>query len=204
MRVKDEFEFLNSTTWLDYTQQRYLSPEEIKYRLKQQGSLPSNWDELSREVIRYRKVGAIPLFIACIDKKFWYFPSDSLSRRIDQIERLGKNLYNQINQQSLFKRDFLLDSAIEEAVTSAIYEGAHSTRAQAQQLIASGNKPKNKDEWMLVNNFRAMQWVQENTNADITRQLILDLHRIVTENTMEGDDANFFGRFRDNRVFVGP
>jgi Fic family protein len=46
--------------------------------------------------------------------------------------------------------------------------------------------------------------VQNNKALDITNGLILELHRIVTENAMEGDDANFSGKFRDNRVFIGP
>lgn len=204
MRVKDEFEFLNSATWLKYTQERYLSPDETKYRIQQQDWLPSDWTEIARKIVINRKVGSIPLFMPCIDKKFWFFPSDSLTRKLNDIERLGLDLYNRINQQALFREAFFLNSTVEEAITSAIYEGAHSTRAQAQQLIASGVKPKNKDEWMLLNNFKAMNWVQEHRAEPVSENLILQLHRIVTENTMDGDDANFSGKFRNGKVFIGP
>lgn len=202
--LRDEFQFLNSPMWLDYTHQRYLSPEEIRYRLQQQDKLPPNWNDLSLQIVATRKAGSVPLFLNCIEKKFWFFPSDSLNRKVAEIDRLGLDLYNRINQQAMFKEDFFLDSTVEEAITSAIYEGAHSTRAQAQQLIASGNKPKSKDEWMLVNNYRAMTWVQKHRKDPVTLDLVLSLHRIVTENTMEGDDANFPGKFRNDKVFVGP
>ncbi|MDR3606148.1 MAG: Fic family protein [Oligoflexia bacterium] len=202
--MKDEFEFLNSATWLKYTQERYLSPDETKYRIQQQDWLPSDWTEIARKIVINRKVGSIPLFMPCIDKKFWFFPSDSLTRKLNDIERLGLDLYNRINQQALFREAFFLNSTVEEAITSAIYEGAHSTRAQAQQLIASGVKPKNKDEWMLLNNFKAMNWVQEHRAEPVSENLILQLHRIVTENTMDGDDANFSGKFRNGKVFIGP
>lgn len=204
MQAKDEFEFLNSPIWLEYTQERYLSMEDVRYRLQQQRNLPADWNDLAKKMLVARKVGSIPLFMPSIDKKFWFYPSDSLIRKIDEIEHLGVELYNRINQQASFRQDFFLDSTIEEAITSAIYEGAHSTRAQAQQLIASGGKPGNKGEWMLVNNFRAMKWVQDHRNEPITRGLILDLHGIVTKNTMEGDDANFSGKFRIDGVSVGP
>lgn len=198
------FAFLNSPVWLEYTQKRYLTVDEIAYRLKQQKSLPADWDEISKKITEYRKIGSVPLVLNVTGESFWFFPSDSLTKKVREIDRIGTELLSQITRQRDFSRDFFLDATIEEAITSAIYEGAHSTRAEAQQLIASGNRPTNKDEWMLYNNFRAMNWIQESRHKSITEPLILELHRIVTENTMEGDDASSSGRLRNDRVFVGP
>lgn len=198
-----KFEFLNSEHWLNYTQRRYLTLDEIKHRVKQQGTAESEWINLKKEIVSSRKTGSITLFFKSIEPKFWFYPADVILKKIDEIERIGKDLYEQINKQATFKTEFLLDSAIEEAITSAIYEGAHSTRAQAEQLIASGERPKNKDEWMLMNNFRAMRWVKDNQSAALTKNVILQLHKIVTENTLEGDDMNFQGKFRNDKVFVG-
>ncbi len=199
-----KFEFLNSELWLNYTQRRYLTLDEIKHRVKQQGTAESEWINLKKEIVTSRKTGSITLFFKSIEPKFWFYPADVILKKIDEIERIGKDLYEQINKQATFKTEFLLDSAIEEAITSAIYEGAHSTRAQAEQLIASGERPKNKDEWMLMNNFRAMKWVKDNQSSSLTKNVILQLHKIVTENTLEGDDINFQGKFRNDKVFVGP
>ena len=199
-----KFEFLNSELWLNYTQKRYLTLDEIKHRVKQQGTAESEWINLKKEIVTSRKTGSITLFFKSIEPKFWFYPADVILKKIDEIERIGKDLYEQINKQATFKTEFLLDSAIEEAITSAIYEGAHSTRAQAEQLIASGERPKNKDEWMLMNNFRAMKWVKDNQSSSLTKNVILQLHKIVTENTLEGDDINFQGKFRNDKVFVGP
>lgn len=199
-----KFEFLNSELWLNYTQKRYLTPEEIRHRLKQQKTTEGEWSTINREIVATRKTGSITFFFKSIEPKFWFYPADIIHKKIDEIECLGKNLYEQINKHASFKNDFLLDSAIEEAITSAIYEGAHSTRAQAEQLLASGERPKNKDEWMLINNFNAMKWVKENQSTSLTKDVLLQLHRIVTENTLEGDDINFQGKFRNDTVFVGP
>ena len=204
MNRKNNFDFLNSNLWLNYTQQRYLTTEEIKYRLKQQGKTDVEWESVSQEIIFTRKTGAITLFLNSMEPKFWFYPADVIHKKIHEIEVLGKDLYEQINRNAPFRNDFLLDAAIEEAIASAIYEGAHSTRAQAEQLIASGLRPKNKDEWMLINNFKAMKWVKDNRKKSLTSDVILNLHRIVTENTLEGDDVNFQGKFRNDTVFVGP
>lgn len=204
LSAKDDFDFLNSPLWLQYTQHRYLSPDEIKYRQSKSGAKDSDWSGAARKIVTTRKTGSVTLFLNSIEPRFWFYPADIINKKVDQIELLGKRLFEQINAQSNFKNDFLLDSRIEEAITSAIYEGAHSTRAQAEQLIASGKRPTNKDEWMLVNNVRAMQWVQENRDKPISKEIILQLHKIVTHNTLEGDDVNFSGRFRNDKIFVGP
>ncbi|MGE0526655.1 MAG: Fic family protein [Bdellovibrionales bacterium] len=204
MGAKDDFEFLNSELWLSYSQNRYLSLEEIKHRTRQQGFAASEWAAIAKKIVATRKTGAITLFIDSLEPRFWFYPSDAVQKSIDDIERIGKGLYQQIASYATFKQDFLLDARIEEAITSAIYEGAHSTRAQAEQLVASGKRPKNKDEWMLYNNVKAMNWVKENTHQQLSKDVILELHRIVTDNTLEGDDVNFSGKFRNDRVSVGP
>ncbi|MBL7554652.1 MAG: Fic family protein [Bdellovibrionaceae bacterium] len=201
---KEYFDFLNSSLWINYTQQRYLTPDEIKYRLQQQGKSQADWPSMSKEIVATRKTGSITLFFKSIEPKFWFYPADVIHKKINDIEKLGKDLFDQINKNASFKNEFLLDSAIEEAITSAIYEGAHSTRAQAEQLIASGQRPKNKDEWMLINNFNAMKWVKDNQHSELSNDVIRRLHQIVTENTLDGDDVNFQGKFRNDTVFVGP
>lgn len=204
MGTKEDFEFLNSDLWLSYSQQRYLSLEEIKYRIGQQGLSTADWPAISKRILATRKTGAITLFFKSMEPRFWFYPTDAIQKSIDEIEKIGKGLYQQINNYAMFKQDFLLDAQIEEAITSAIYEGAHSTRAQAEQLIASGKRPQSKDEWMLYNNVKAMKWVKENTGKRLTKEAILQLHKIVTENTLVEDDINFSGKFRNGRVFVGP
>lgn len=202
MGYKDDFEFLNSDLWLNYTQQRYLSPEEIRYRQSQLQKKPTDWPNTAKRIVATRKTGAITLFLDTIGARFWFYPADVIQKKIDEIEKVGSGLYEQINRNSFFKQDFLLDSKIEEAITSAIYEGANSTRAKAEQLIASGKRPANKDEWMLVNNFKAMKWVHENKEKPLSKDIILQLHKIVTDNTLEHDDINFAGKLRNDRVFV--
>lgn len=202
MSTKDNLEFLNSPIWIKYTQETYKTPEEIKYRLEQVGSSVLNWKETHAEIMRFRKFGAIPLFLNSIKKKFWFYPSDHIIKKAHNIEKMGVALYEKIYKESTFVNEFKLDSTIEEAITSAIYEGANSTRAKAQELIESQAIPKNKDEWMLVNNYQALLWIKENYTSSITIDTINQIHNIVTKNTLSNDDANYSGKLRDDQVFI--
>ena len=203
MDSREEFEFLSSELWLKYTQERYAPLEDIKYRLEKLGISRNDWPELKHKIQTVRKMGAIPFFLKSIDKKFWYFPSDSINKKIHLAQSLGNKLYDKIEAYSSLKKGFLTNSAVEEAITSAIYEGANSTRAQAKAFIASEERPKNKDEWMLINNFKAMKWIKQHSKEQVSNQLILEIHQMISQNTLKGDDANFCGKFRNGPVYVG-
>jgi Fic family protein len=193
MSGKESFEFLNSAVWIKNTHQFYRTLEEIKYRAKESGDAQLKWDDLNLKIIKHRKTNAIPLFIKTLGKNFWFFPADCINQKADELERRGTLLHQKIMSHKSFKDEFFTDSLVEEAITSAIYEGANSTRAKAQELITSGDPPKSKDEWMLINNYKAMKWIQEHKNKDVSLDLIKEIHAIVT---------NFQGKFRNDVVYV--
>jgi len=201
MSAKEDFEFMNSELWLKYTHSRYLSEEEVRHRV-QHDKGPGKWNETWLKIMNMRKVGAVPMFLNSLDMKFWYFPSDSINKKITEIERLGTKLYDKICSNNTFIQSFLVDAEVEEAISSAIYEGANTTRAKAKQLLESGKRPASKDDWMLLNNVEALDWIKEHRTNPITLELILKIHQIVTKNTLSGPDANYCGKFRDDSVVV--
>ncbi|MFG1592826.1 Fic family protein [Halobacteriovorax sp. CON-3] len=198
-----DYEFLNTPLWLKYTHERYTPLDDIKYRLDSLGVSLRDWPEVKGTIQRLRRASSIPLYVEEIDKKFWFYPADCINKKLHQIESLGGSLFDLIQRHQNFKQEFLINAAVEEAITSAIYEGANSTRSKAKALISSGEKPKDKDEYMLINNYLAMKWIKENVSKQVSKDLILKVHEIVSQNTLEGDDANFSGKFRNNKVYVG-
>ncbi|MFG1523137.1 Fic family protein [Halobacteriovorax sp. ZH1_bin.1] len=198
-----DYEFLNTPLWLKYTHERYTPLDDIKYRLDSLGVSLRDWPEVKDTIQRLRRASSIPLYVKEIDKKFWFYPADCINKKLHQIESLGGSLFDLIQRHQNFKQEFLINAAVEEAITSAIYEGANSTRSKAKALISSGEKPKDKDEYMLINNYLAMKWIKENVSKQVSKDLILKVHEIVSQNTLEGDDANFSGKFRNNKVYVG-
>ena len=83
---------------------------------------------------------------------------------------------------------------MEEAITSSQLEGAATTREVAKDLIRTGRKPRDNSEQMILNNFRTMQKIREWKDLPLTPELVFDIHRLVTDNTME--DPTAAGRLR--------
>ena len=52
---------------------------------------------------------------------------------------------------------FIINSLIDEAVTSSQLEGASTTRSVAAEMIRAGRRPRDRSERMILNNYRAMQ-----------------------------------------------
>ena len=196
---KDNFDFLNSQIWLKYTQERYLPLDDIKYRLEGLDILKEDWSKIRQQILSFRKMGAVVFDLGSIGKTFWYYPSDCIYKKLYQIEKLGFSLLNQIENHGTLKNEFINYSLIEEAVTSSIYEGVNSTRTKAKELIAIGNQAKDKDEQMLINNYKTMQWIKKNFSLPISNKLILRIHEMITDKTLEEG----CGQFRDDVVYIG-
>ncbi|HEY6897458.1 MAG TPA: Fic family protein [Rhodocyclaceae bacterium] len=80
---------------------------------------------------------------------------------------------------------YLLNSLIEEAITSSQLEGASTTRRVAAAMLRAGREPRDHSETMIFNNYRAMEHLRTLKDVPITPALILELHRTLTENTLE-------------------
>lgn len=84
---------------------------------------------------------------------------------------------------------YVVSSLIEEAITSSQLEGAATTREVAKEMIRSGRSPRDHSERMILNNFYAMQHIRELRDEPLTPELVLSLHRIVTEGTLTNPKA---------------
>lgn len=92
---------------------------------------------------------------------------------------------------------YLIRSIMEEAITSSQLEGAVTTRKVAQEMIRSGRKPQDTSEQMILNNFQTMQKIREWKTLQLTPELVLQIHALVTKETLE--DPTAAGRFRTSQ-----
>lgn len=89
---------------------------------------------------------------------------------------------------------YLVSSLIEEAITSSQLEGAATTREEAKAMLRSGRKPRDRSERMIVNNFHIMEHIRELRDEPMSSKVVLTMHRIVSEGTL--DDPTAAGRLR--------
>lgn len=89
---------------------------------------------------------------------------------------------------------YLVRSLMEEAITSSQLEGAVTTREVAKDMIRTGRMPRDRSERMILNNYRTMQRIVEVKDREMTKDLLLELHRLVTDGVL--DNPAMAGRFR--------
>jgi Fic family protein len=99
---------------------------------------------------------------------------------------------------------YVVSSLMEEAIASSQLEGAVTTTKEAKRMLREGRKPRSPSEQMIVNDYLTMQKVKEISKGPLTPASILELHRLITHNTLE--DPLFEGRFRedDETVVMDP
>jgi Fic family protein len=87
------------------------------------------------------------------------------------------------------RQHYLVNSLMEEAIRSSQLEGATTSRQAAKALLRSGRKPKDRSERMILNNYRALQFMREGIGDTLTPEAVVELQRILTEGTLDNPDA---------------
>ncbi|NLF07479.1 MAG: Fic family protein [Pirellulaceae bacterium] len=180
-------------------------------------STPNNeylhWDKLLRKnpptglthmewwwgIKLHRRTGSksIPLH-STSNKNFWFGLPDPIPAILHEIDlRAGGTIQvpRQITNPDMKDR-YYVGSLIEEAITSSQIEGAVTTRQVAKDMIRSGRKPSDRSERMILNNFITMRRIGELKDRPLTGDLVFEIHRLITEDTLENPIAA--GRMRLN------
>jgi Fic family protein len=133
-----------------------------------------------------------------IDLKYSFIPE--IVRGLHTIDRYLSGTIQIHNKAIRMEQSYIINSLMEEAISSSILEGAATTRKAAKEMLREGRKPKTHAEQMVVNNYEALQFILKKKDTPLTRELILEVQRIVTDGTIE---EKYIGKFRtDNEVVV--
>ena len=168
--------------------------DELKHRMPPEGFTREEW-WFALKLKRMHEMRVVPLK----DKKWCHFGfsiPDRISKQLHEIDlgaggRIG--IPEPVTNPET-RDQYLFRSLMEEAITSSQLEGAVTTREVATAMLRSGRKPKDRSEKMILNNYRTMRLIREVKDRPLTPELVFEIHRAITEGTLDKPDAA--GRFR--------
>lgn len=102
------------------------------------------------------------------------------------------------------KDRLVINGLIEEAINSSQLEGASTSRDVAKKMIATGRTPKNESEVMILNNFFAMEKIDEWKSKKLNEEFLLEIHSILTQDILPDDEKGYFRKNEDQVVVSDP
>lgn len=171
-------------------QDEYLYWDKIKYKSKDYQP-----EELWNAIKLHRFIKSSTITFG--KQKFQFVITDYMQRALHQFDmHIGGSLGSNIGIAETDKTKFIISSIIEEAISSSQMEGANTTRKKAKEMIQKEQKPKNKSEQMIMNNFVTMKHIVQHKSEEITPEKILYVHKLISSKTLDNFEDE--GKFRDN------
>ena len=179
-------------------QDEYLYWDKLKYKTSHESKVEV-WSAVKfhRRITSKRiQFGKNPAYT------FTYPNTDFLQRSLHLFDmHTGGTLTSNIGIAETDKSKFMISSIIEESISSSQMEGASTTIKKAKEMIQYEKKPLTKSEQMIMNNYVTMNHIVQIKNEDLTVEKLLEIHRLISNNTL--DNAEEEGKFRTNDdIFV--
>lgn len=178
---------------------RYLHWDKLRFLSPPEGSSSEQWwasiKHARRQMYKHININDPN------GKSFMFLYSDEIMSSLHWLDQNASGMIGSslpiVNSQ--MKNTYLIRSLIEEAITSSQLEGASTTWRVAKEMLRQGRKPSDKNEQMIYNNYIAMQFIREYKQEKLTPQILLELQKILTENTLEDEShSGYFRRVEDD------
>jgi Fic family protein len=164
---------------------RYLHWDKLRHLTPPEGFSSEQWWVSIKQSRRSLKQSTP--FLNKYGELFWYCVPPALQKELHWLDlhAAGTIQANDAITNPHSRSTYLVRSLIEEAINSSQLEGASTTRHVAKEMIRQGRSPSNKSEQMIINNYHAMQFIREIKDDALTSSMVFELHRVLTENTLD-------------------
>jgi Fic family protein len=173
---------------------KYLHWDELRRRPKRPALTHDEWWRVVK-LARWQLARKLPLTDPG-GAAFTFAMTDTIQRLVHSVDRDASGrieLPEEVTSPGTRDR-YVVNSLIEESFRSSQLEGASTTRHVAKEMIRTGRAPRTDSEQMILNNFYAMEWVREQKDTALSVERLLELHAIVTRDTLDASEGA--GRFR--------
>ena len=183
------------TSAADHATGRHLHWDQLRHREPPRGLTHEEW-WMAEKLQRSISAQAIPVRDGA-NAPFRYSLTVPIQERLHRLDLgAGGSVGMPAQITNTETRDqYYVSSLIEEAITSSQLEGASTTRRVAKEMIRSGRLPADRSERMIYNNYRTMQDIRRLKDQPLSRGLLYEIHRSVTDGTLDDDGAS--GRLRN-------
>lgn len=178
------------------TEGKYLHWDELRHRKPPQGLTADEWWFItksarltSREDLPLRQKDGTPFHLVYVAplREGLHAIDQSLGRgTVPSTTPAGADTHGRTH--------FLVSSLMEEAIRSSQLEGASTTRAKAKEMIRTRRQPRDRGERMILNNYHAMERIEELAEKSLTPDVVFELHSVLADGTL--DDPSKVGVFR--------
>jgi Fic family protein len=168
---------------------KYYHWDKLRHLKPPEGLTSEEW-WASVKIARRQLRRLLPLTTAD-GKPFTFAMVDRIQEMLHRIDQQAAGriaIVDEITNPETRDR-YIFSSLVEESITSSQLEGASTTRQVAADMIRSGRKPRDKSEQMIFNNFLANRHIRSFTDRPLETADLLELHRILTEDTLDDPDA---------------
>lgn len=127
-----------------------------------------------------------------------YGVNDHLQQKLHYLDfNFGAGIQKEQLLNDIDKHRYLTNALMEESIFSSMIEGATTTRVKAKEMLRKGKKPSNKSEQMILNNYKTIQYISEHKDEEISIDKLFEIHRLVTENTLETEHIGVYRNSND-------
>ena len=171
-------------------QKRYICWDELQYRPSPAGLNSATW---WAGVKLHRQLARVPVPLCNAEGVHFTF---SLMPQILSLLHDIDNHFGVLPHSADGKKKYITysNAITDEAIMSSVLEGAVVTRAEAQEMLRQNRPALNEHERMVRNNYQTMKYLLHRREEDLTPATVLDLHRQMTEDTL--DDPAMSGCLR--------
>lgn len=164
--------------------------DKLRHKQAPEGLTTQEW-WLRIKTARLQNERLLPSLRDREGKPFWFVMPDEVLELNDEITRAssGQIVVSDLVTNDETRARYVISSLMEEAITSSQLEGAVTTRVEAKLMLRSGREPRNTSERMIVNNYRAMQYISAHRGDPLTPEMVKRIHEIVTDATLDDPDA---------------
>jgi len=174
-KINREYPYWNQVKYIE-TKEQY-NKEKLWFALK-------FLRQLNRTIVKFGKYN------------FSFTVTDEMFELLHYFDmNIGGSFTGEILIPSENQNTYLVSSIMEEAIASSQMEGATTTRKVAKDMLRKSEKPRNKSQQMILNNYLTIHYIKENAQEDFSISRLKEIHRTMTANTL--DDANDAGKIRE-------